>query len=541
MAELLIDLAEFADPAPARVGGKAAGLCAARALGHRVPPAAVLATDVVPADAGSGWIRTATTQVLAWAREREVAHLVVRSSADVEDRGRHSYAGVFRSAFSRARPEDVAAALSTVLAGATGPVRHAYETAAGLAGRAGRLAILVQATVPARSSGVAFGWPGSGGRQLRVDGTWGLATQLLGGIGTGDSHRSDAVPADRIGPKPLAIYPILDDRHRPGDLVAVDPGVPPDGKVVYVDGPAGLAYVRLAPGHASRGCLHPRLLAGLAAVLAEPPPGYRTGLDVEWVEDQHGTLWLVQLRPMTAVPPPPAREPVGPADGRTLRGEPGAPGRWRGPVSHADAISGYPPADGRVLVCGAARPELLPAIARAAAIVSSDGGVLCHVAILARELGKPCVVGVPDAERLLTEGATVTVDGTAGTVSLTGEGPTTASSAAAAAVDGGPGPPSGDVTVGFLPPDRPIDPADPLLADAEVVVLVLTTHGPVTPAMLTDAPGHLVLCTTAGVAAERAGWRIRHRVGRWSVLARPTLGEHLIRAVLRALPEAGDA
>jgi pyruvate,water dikinase len=61
-------------------------------------------------------------------------------------------------------------------------------------------------------------------------------------------------------------------------------------------------------------------------------------------------------------------------------------------------------------------PDWLPTIRRAAALVTDTGGMTCHAAIVARELGVPCVVGTRTATRDLHNGTTVTVDGTHGRV-----------------------------------------------------------------------------------------------------------------------------
>lgn len=61
-------------------------------------------------------------------------------------------------------------------------------------------------------------------------------------------------------------------------------------------------------------------------------------------------------------------------------------------------------------------PDWLPAIRRAAGLVTDTGGMTCHAAIVARELGVPCVVGTRHATRDLHDGVTVTVDGTHGRV-----------------------------------------------------------------------------------------------------------------------------
>jgi len=65
---------------------------------------------------------------------------------------------------------------------------------------------------------------------------------------------------------------------------------------------------------------------------------------------------------------------------------------------------------GTVLVTSMTRPEFLPLMKKAAAIVTDEGGITCHAAILSRELEIPCVVGTKLATRFLKTGDTVEVD-----------------------------------------------------------------------------------------------------------------------------------
>lgn len=71
---------------------------------------------------------------------------------------------------------------------------------------------------------------------------------------------------------------------------------------------------------------------------------------------------------------------------------------------------------GSVLVAPMTWPDVIPAMKQAAAIVTDEGGLACHAAIVSRELGIPCVVGTKHATRLLQDGDTVEVDATNGTV-----------------------------------------------------------------------------------------------------------------------------
>jgi pyruvate,water dikinase len=73
---------------------------------------------------------------------------------------------------------------------------------------------------------------------------------------------------------------------------------------------------------------------------------------------------------------------------------------------------------GEVLVCDAIQPMMTHLVPLAAAVVERRGGMLIHGAIIARELGIPCVNGVPNAGDLLQDGDYVTVDGYLGIVTL---------------------------------------------------------------------------------------------------------------------------
>ncbi len=61
-------------------------------------------------------------------------------------------------------------------------------------------------------------------------------------------------------------------------------------------------------------------------------------------------------------------------------------------------------------------PDFLPAMERAAAFVTEEGGITCHAAIVAREMKKPCVIGTKIATKVFKDGDRVEVDATKGVV-----------------------------------------------------------------------------------------------------------------------------
>ncbi|OGH88454.1 MAG: hypothetical protein A3J93_04290 [Candidatus Magasanikbacteria bacterium RIFOXYC2_FULL_42_28] len=65
---------------------------------------------------------------------------------------------------------------------------------------------------------------------------------------------------------------------------------------------------------------------------------------------------------------------------------------------------------GDILVASMTSPDYVPAMRRAGAIITDEGGVMCHAAIVSRELGIPCVVGTKFATKLLKDGDLVEVN-----------------------------------------------------------------------------------------------------------------------------------
>jgi phosphohistidine swiveling domain-containing protein len=73
---------------------------------------------------------------------------------------------------------------------------------------------------------------------------------------------------------------------------------------------------------------------------------------------------------------------------------------------------------GQILVTSATRPDFIPLMKKAAAIVADEGGLLSHAAIVSRELGIPCVVGTKIATQVLKDGDFVDVDADSGVVKI---------------------------------------------------------------------------------------------------------------------------
>lgn len=140
--------------------------------------------------------------------------------------------------------------------------------------------------------------------------------------------------------------------------------------------------------------------------------------DIEWARQQ-GKLYIVQTRPVTTLGALKKEKDGDRMIGISpvLTGAPASPGIGSGEVKivkKSKEISKINKGD--VLVAKMTSPDYVPAMKKASAIITDEGGLTSHAAIVSRELGIPCVVGTKDATTKLKDGVIVTVDGEIGEV-----------------------------------------------------------------------------------------------------------------------------
>ena len=100
-----------------------------------------------------------------------------------------------------------------------------------------------------------------------------------------------------------------------------------------------------------------------------------------------------------------------------LKGTPACPGFARGVVKLVAKSEDMAKMNqGDILISPATNPNLVPAMKKAAAIVTNEGGITCHAAIVSRELGIPCVVGTKIVTRAFKDGDVVEVDANKGLI-----------------------------------------------------------------------------------------------------------------------------
>ncbi|QHT57900.1 pyruvate, phosphate dikinase [Cellulomonas sp. H30R-01] len=349
---------------------------------RRNGPAAI-ADRPVPAD-----VRAALADAVATLGG---APVVVRSSASDEDAHDGAAAGLYTSTLAVRGVDAVVASVRACWVSLHADPAVAYR-AARRRDADPAMGVVVQRHVDADVSGVMF-TPARPDGPTRIDASWGLGPSVVEGAVNPDAY---TVGADGSVDAVTAEKRTRLDRR--GDrLVTRDVPAPGRHRRVLDDTDA-------------------RRLADLGRVVGAALGGAQ---DVEWAIAD-GQVWILQARPVTADLPPatPPSPTVRPAAGATvLTGAPGSRGTATGPARVVrDPGDFVHVRRGDVLVCPWTDPGWTPLLRVVGGVVTETGGVLSHAAIVARELGIPAVLGVPDATLLLGDASLVTVDGSAGTV-----------------------------------------------------------------------------------------------------------------------------
>ena len=339
-------------------------------------------------------IRKSYAKLFAKGKEGFVA---VRSSATAEDLPDASFAGQQETYLNVHGEEDLFDKIRKCWSSLFTARAIAYREKQGFAHEDVKLAVVVQKMVNSEVSGIMFTVdPNSGAKEIVIEGGYGLGEAIVGGEVTPDTYKIDkdnmSIKARRISTQKW--------KYTKG----------PDGSTVKEDIPEEKQAVQK---------IEDRRVVEIAEIGRQIEIHYEKPMDMEWcIED--GKVYIVQARPITAVGNSAVNETVqteAASEDILTTGLGASPGLASGRVIiYDESMSLDVVKDGDVLVTGMTMPDMVPAMSRAAAIVTDEGGMTCHAAIISRELGTPCVVGTGNATSILSDGMMITVDGTTGTV-----------------------------------------------------------------------------------------------------------------------------
>jgi len=342
--------------------------------------------------------------------------VAVRSSATAEDLPDASFAGQQETYLNIKGDAALLESVQKCWASLYGARAIYYRAKQGFDDQTVNIAVVVQELVHSEKAGVMFtSHPITGEPRSIIEGSWGLGEAVVSGTVSPDNYvfdqRTEKVVDTFIANKKVEIIADGDNGTKVVDVV----GARQDEQVLSDAEVAKLAmYGRIAEDH------------------------YGIPQDVEWgIVGQ--TFYILQSRPITTIGN--KKEAVA-ATGHTasakllLKGQGAAPGVASGKVVIIRDVRDVGKVkEGDILVTKMTNPDMVPAMRKVAAIVTDEGGMTCHAAIVSRELGTPAVVGTKNATNLLKNNQLVTVDGEKGHIYegvVAAAAPTQAASAAQA-------------------------------------------------------------------------------------------------------------
>jgi pyruvate,water dikinase len=342
-------------------------------------------------------------------REGKTVYVAVRSSATAEDLPEASFAGQQKTILNVIGEGDVVEAVKEDWASLFEPRAIFYRAQKGFDHMKVGLAAVVQKMVESKAAGVAFTVDpiSEDYDTLMIEAGYGLGETVVSGQITPDTYwinkkRMEIVKKD-ISMQTWKLTRVGDKNER----VPVEKDLQKEQKISDDE------------------------ILLLAKYCVDIEKHYGVPQDIEWTMED-GKIYIVQARPITTLKRKPKekevlevekmeegkekKKEIGKAE-MLVKGLPASPGVGMGIakiIKDASEISKVESGD--VLVAKMTTPDFVPAMKRASAIVTDEGGMTSHAAIVSRELGIPCVVGTGNATEVLKDGMEITVDGSGGIV-----------------------------------------------------------------------------------------------------------------------------
>lgn len=326
--------------------------------------------------------------------------VAVRSSATAEDLPDASFAGQQDTYLNILGETDLLQAVQDCWASLYGGRAIYYRAKQGFDDRTVNIAVVVQQLVFSEKAGVMFSsHPISGAATVIIEGSWGLGEAIVSGTVSPDNYvydrKNKRITTKTVANKSVEIIP---------------------------DGNKGTKTVPVPESRQNVQVLSDVEVAKLAEFAVISEEHYKVPQDMEWgmVGD---TIYILQSRPITTIQKnhvvsASEKTADSAADGEIiLQGYGASPGIASGPVVIvSDAKDTSRVKEGDIMVSPMTNPDMVPAMRKVVGIITDEGGMTCHAAIVSRELGTPAVVGTKKATSLLKEGQIVTIDGEKGLI-----------------------------------------------------------------------------------------------------------------------------
>ncbi|HDI31181.1 MAG TPA: phosphoenolpyruvate synthase [Thermofilum sp.] len=340
---------------------------------------------------------------------KEEEFVAVRSSATAEDLPGASFAGQQETFLNVKGEREVVERVQKCWSSLFTPRAIFYREQKGFQHEKVLISVAVQKMVNAKAAGVMFTiHPVTGDKgKIVIEGNWGLGEAVVSGAVTPDEWVVEKSTLNIVERRIV------------------------EKKVEYVRDPktGKTLHAEVPPERVKAPCLTDEEVRRLAELGVLIEKHYGIPMDIEWAIDRDfgfpENVFIVQARPETVwsmkeeTKPEAEAKAVSVAEAKVItKGLPASPGVAYGKAKVCLSLEDAKKLmkEGDILVTTMTDPDWVPYMRIASAIVTDEGGMTAHAAIVSRELGIPCIVGTRDATKTMVTGNDYTVDARAGVV-----------------------------------------------------------------------------------------------------------------------------
>jgi len=325
----------------------------------------------------------------------DFAFVAVRSSATTEDLEDASFAGQQETFLNIKGKSELLESIKKCFASLFTPRATYYRNKKKFKHEESSVAVVVQKMVNSTKSGVIFSKdPSYRDDNILIEAVFGLGEGIVSGKISPDSYTVSK------------------------DLKILDKKIKEKKIAITRDASGKSKIVKLKDEISKKQVLKEHEISSLSEIALKLEEHYHKPQDIEFaIEDEN--IFIVQTRPITTLKNRIERK-VNRGDLKgeiILEGLGASPGISSGKIKIIEDLKDLDKIQkGDVLVTGMTNPDMVVTMQKSAAIVTDEGGMTAHAAIVSREMGIPCIVGTQNATTKLKEGEIITVDGFEGKI-----------------------------------------------------------------------------------------------------------------------------
>lgn len=326
-------------------------------------------------------------------RISESIFVAVRSSATAEDLADASFAGQQETYLNIKGNDSLIDAIKKCFASLYTSRATYYRQRKGFKHEETKLAVVVQKMIDSDKSGVIFSKdPSYNNDNTIIEAVFGLGEGIVSGMITPDKYIIS--PELKILDVKITDKKIAITRNSGGENIKVN----------------------LTEEKSASQVLKESEIKKLAELALKLEDHYDKPQDIEFAIE-NGEIFIVQTRAITTIAKRIETSKTEIEGDVILEGQAASPGIASGKVKIVKTMDDLEKIiSGDVLVTKMTNPDMVVTMQKSSAIITDEGGLTAHAAIVSREMGIPCIVGTHEATAKLTDGEIVTVDGFHGKV-----------------------------------------------------------------------------------------------------------------------------